>query len=186
MSKKIPDHAKLVFKGKIFDVYQWEQEMFDGSTEIFERLKRPNTVQVIATQGDNILLSFEEQPGKSPCYTFLGGRAEPNEEPLATAKRELLEEGGLESSDWELYKVYEPGGKIDWTIYLFIARDCKVVAEQKLDAGERVEVRSTNFEQFIEIVSAESFWASLITTDVLRMRLDPSRLEEFRRKLLGH
>jgi len=29
---KIPKDAKLVFKGKIFDVYQWQQKVYDGTT----------------------------------------------------------------------------------------------------------------------------------------------------------
>lgn len=38
----IPENAKLVFKGKIFDTYQWEQEMYDGSRVTFEKIKRPD------------------------------------------------------------------------------------------------------------------------------------------------
>ncbi len=34
----IPDHATCVFRGMLFDVYQWQQEMFDGSIETFEML----------------------------------------------------------------------------------------------------------------------------------------------------
>ena len=68
---KIPDNAKLVFKGVIFDVYQWQQELFDGSQATFEALKRPGTVQVIPTVGDRVLLSYEEQPGKPRRHTFL-------------------------------------------------------------------------------------------------------------------
>lgn len=39
MRKYIPENAKLIpaeaeckFRGELFDVYQWPQEMFDGST----------------------------------------------------------------------------------------------------------------------------------------------------------
>ena len=32
---KLPEQAKKVFDGEIFDVYQWDQEMYDGSTETF-------------------------------------------------------------------------------------------------------------------------------------------------------
>ena len=32
--KKIPNNAKRVFKGVIFDVYQWEQEVFDGMSKL--------------------------------------------------------------------------------------------------------------------------------------------------------
>src|SRR3989344_2576397 len=155
---KFPPNAKSVYKGKIFEVFEWEQRLFDGTTDTFEGLKRPDTIQIIPTIGDKILLSREEQPQKPLTNTFLGGRMEEGEEPLVTAKRELLEETGLESSDWELLKVFEPDGKIDWTIYLFIARNCKKVAEQNLDAGEKIEVKEVNFEEFLEIVSHEDFW----------------------------
>lgn len=63
----MPENAKRVFKGIIFDVYQWEQEMFDGGKETFEKLKRPNTVVVFPVFPDGrIMLTEQEQPGKAP------------------------------------------------------------------------------------------------------------------------
>ncbi len=47
-AKTIPEQAELKFHGVIFDVYQWPQEMFDGSTETFEMLRRADTVKIIA------------------------------------------------------------------------------------------------------------------------------------------
>lgn len=56
-----------MFKGVIFDVYQWEQEMFDGTTQTFEKLKRPDTIMVIpVTEDGKIILTEQEQPGKKP------------------------------------------------------------------------------------------------------------------------
>jgi len=182
---KIPAHAKKVFQGQIFSVYQWEQELYDGTKATFEALKRPGTIQIIATQGDQILLSHEEQPTKSLSYSFLGGRMEENEDPLETAKRELIEESGLESDDWELIKTYHVEGKISWPIYLYVARNCKKVAEPHLDAGEKIEVVSVSFDKFLEIVSSEDFWGQNIANDIMRMRLDKEKLEEFKRKLFA-
>ncbi len=179
----IPPSAKRVYKGKIFELYQWEQKMFDGSTETFELLKRPNTIQIITTMNGKILTVREEQPGRPPRELGLyGGRAEQGEEPLATAKRELLEEGGLESSDWELWKVYTPVIKMSWNVYFFIARNCRKVAEPQLDAGEKIEQRELDFEKFIEIMTAEGYWAPHFSMDLLRMKLT-GRLNEFRSKL---
>lgn len=181
---KLPPHAKKVFTGKIFDVYQWEQKLYDGSTATFEALRRPATIQIIPTSKDKVYLSFEEQPViKNPAYAFLGGRQEEGEDPLACAKRELLEESGLESPDWELYKVYEFGGKIEWPIYLYIARNSKKVEEPHLDPGEKIEVKEVGFEEFMEITTDETFWAQLIVNDFLRMKLDPQKLAEFRKRL---
>ena len=70
------------------------------------------TIQIIPVSGDKLYLSHEEQPGKSLCYTFLGGRQEHGEEVLTVAKRELLEESGMESDDWELFKTYHFDEKI--------------------------------------------------------------------------
>ena len=62
MSKKnkLPKNARRVFKGEIFEVWQWPQKMYDGSTETFEMLKRPDTTQVIATVGDKIALLIQK------------------------------------------------------------------------------------------------------------------------------
>lgn len=181
---KIPTDAKKVFTGKIFDVYQWEQQMFDGTTQTFEMLKRPNTIEVIATDGDNIFLSKQSQPNKQNYYSLFGGRAEPDEDPLVTAKRELREESGLSSEDWELFKVYEPVHKIEWQIYLFIARKCKKVAEPVLDAGEKIETFSCTFSEFLNIVDSDEYWGISFALDLLRLQQHPKKLQEFQQKLL--
>jgi ADP-ribose diphosphatase len=180
---KLPPNAKKVFQGKIFSVHQWEQEMYDGSKATFEMLKRPGTIQIIPTAGKTVYLSYEEQPTKPRSYTLFGGRQEPDEEPLFTAKRELLEETGLESDDWELVKTYNYEGKIEWPIYLYVARHCKKVADQHLDPGEKIDIKEVSFEQFVEIVSAENFWGGIIANDILRMRLEPEKLADFKKRL---
>lgn len=180
---KIPPNAKRVFKGEIFELYQWEQKMFDGSTATFEMIKRPNTIQIIATMDGQILITREEQPDRPVReFGFYGGRGEEGEEPLDTAKRELLEESGLVSDDWELWKVYEPAIKIDWKIYFFIARSCKPVAEPIFESGERIEMKKINFEKLIELSTSENYWAPNLSNDLLRLKLE-GRLEEFKHKL---
>jgi len=182
---KLPEEAKRVFKGIIFDTYQWEQEKFDGSKATFEMLKRPHTVCMIPIVDGEIWVSEELQPGmKEYRNSLFAGRGDPGESELVTAKRELLEEAGLESDDWELYKNYEPYAKIDWTVHVFIVRNCRKVAEQKLDTGgEKINIKKVNFEEFLEFICAENSWVKEFTTDILRMRLNPKKLEEFRKKL---
>lgn len=182
---KIPDQAKRVFKGVIFDVYQWEQEMFDGSKATFEMMKRPGTTQVIATVGDKIFMAHESQPTKPDFFSLPGGRLEEGEEPLAGAKRELLEESGLESDDWELYKMYEPVHKLDWQVHAYIARNCRKVAEPKLDSGEKIAIEAMDFDKFVATVLFSKFWGDTFVMDILRMKLDPEKLEEFRIKLFS-
>lgn len=179
---KIPPEAKRVFKGVIFDVYQWQQKMFDGSSSTFEMLKRTNTVEVIAIEDGKVYLSKQSQPNKADFFSLFGGRAEENEEPIETAKRELLEESGFVSDDWELIKVYEPSHKIEWGIYLFVARNCKKASEPYLDSGEQIKVKSYSFEVFINIILYEDFWGDELILDLLKMK-DQGKLEEFKKKL---
>lgn len=179
---KVPQQAKKAFQGKIFSVYQWEQEMFDGSTEIFEMIKRPNTIQIIVTQGDKILLTRQSQPHKHDYLALYGGRAEEGEEPLVTAKRELLEESGLTSEDWELYKVYTPYTKIDWDLYYFIARNCEKTAEPHLDAGEKIEQVAYTFDEFKNFVEQDRYLAKELALDLLKMERDGT-LRDFQQKL---
>lgn len=176
----------MVFKGKIFEVWQWEQKMFDGSIMTFERLRRPGTVQVIATVEDTVLLLTEEQPDSAhPFISLPGGRIDEGEEPLAAAQRELLEETGYASDDWTLWKEDVPVGKMDWTIYTFIARNCVKEKESHLDAGEKIETHRISFEEFVSLSDDPTFRDLELTVSFLRMRLDANEKEAFRRLVFG-
>ncbi len=177
---KIPNEAQKVFSGIIFDTYQWEQEMFDGSKSTFEMLKRPNTVQVIATMGDKILLANEEQPGiTARAVSMFGGRQEPDESPQESARRELLEETGLHSDDWYLWQTFEPFYKIDWTIYVYIARNCTKVSEPKLDSGEKIKILELNFDEFVENILSDKYWGSNLALYIAKLKLN-NQLDELR------
>lgn len=182
---QFPDHAKKVFDGVIFDVYQWEQELYDGSTATFERLKRPATLLVIPEVEGKIAIADQEQPQKGRFLSLLGGRQDNDEDPLEGTKRELLEEAGLVSDNWELWHKVQPYNKIDWTIYIYIARGCKKTASQNVDAGEKIDVQTLTFEEFIDAVLSEHFTGRELVEQVLRMKLEPSALEAFKLKLLG-
>jgi 8-oxo-dGTP pyrophosphatase MutT (NUDIX family) len=152
--KKIPDNATRVFEGVIFDVYHWQQEMFDGSLATFEAVKRKDSVSIIAVTDDNlILVNEEQQPGKDTFISFPGGRIDENEAPLEAAKRELLEETGYVSDNWEQWLITDPFDykKIEWNVYSYIARGCKKIAEQSLDGGEKIATKLLTFDEFLEL-----------------------------------
>lgn len=183
----MPAHAKLVFKGVLHDVYQWEQQGFDGSTMVFEKLARPDTVNVIAvTEDKRILIAHQEQPGKPPFRSLPGGRVDEGEDILAAAKRELLEESGYESSEWELLSAYQPLSKIDWAIFSFVARGAKKVADQTLDAGEKIEIEPVDFDMFLGIVLQPDFLEQELRIQILEAKLDPAKMQELRHKILGY
>lgn len=181
---KIPQQAKRVFRGVIFDIYQWEQEMFDGSKQTFEMAKRPDTVVVIGTADGKIIMAEQEQPNHGKFWSLLGGRCEDGEEPLAAAKRELLEEGGFVSQAWQLWRTYRPSSKLEWNVYYYIARDCTKVAEPTLDAGEKITILPLSFEKFVDIACSTNFGDRELVIDLLNMKLNPPALAEFESLLL--
>ncbi len=151
----IPATATRVFKGQIFDVYQWEQELFDGSTDTFEMLRRPDASLVIAIDGDRITLQDEEQPGGVfEANRLPGGRVEPGESPLECAKREIAEELGQEYEQWALLDVTQPAIKIEWFVYVYVAvnkiRDFPTAHEP----GEKIHTKSVTFD---ELKKAQTF-----------------------------
>lgn len=175
----IPDNAKRVFKGVLFDVYQWEQEMFDGSRAVFEKLKRPDTVVVLPVLPDGkIILTKQEQPGKEPFIGATGGRVDEGEDILTAAKRELLEESGYEAEEFVLWDAQHPVGKVDWVVYTFIAKGLKKVADLHLDAGEKIELISLTLDELIEISLDKKFEEKEIIFKFLEAKFDPKKKAE--------
>ena len=152
MSEKIPDKSELVFKGRNWSVYQWYEKMYDGTEELFEGLrKNSSAAKIIATMNGKVLFTKESQPGMTDYYSLPGGIIEEGELPLDAAKRELLEEVTLESDDWELFIKFDMVGlpRLEYYTYIYIARNCRKVAEQRLDNGEKINLVEGTFEEFV-------------------------------------
>lgn len=138
----IPDNAQRVFRGVIYDVYQWPQTMFDGSTKTFEMLKRADTVEIIAIHDNKLVVLNEEQPNLPLHYTLPAGRHDvPGETELEAAKRELLEETGMVFREWKLLSVVQPFAKTEWFVYQFLATDRTEIKAQAVEQdGEKITI----------------------------------------------
>ena len=177
----IPENAKKVFKGVIFDVYQWEQEMFDGTRTMFEKLKRPDTTIVFPVLPDGrIILSKQEQPGKLSFIGGCGGRVEEGEDIVESARRELLEESGYEAEEFILWSAQQPIDKMEWAVYVFIAKNIKKVAEISPDSGEKIELMTVTLDELIDIPLRKDiyFAEQEIVSVLLEARIDPKKREE--------
>jgi len=148
----LPDHAKRVFKGKIFDVYQYEQELYDGTKSTFEMLKRPDTVNACIVVDGKIIVLEDEQPHRDMVLALPGGRVDPTDtSTLEAIKREVHEETGYDFSNWKLISVVKPSEKIEWFIYTYLAWGEHTVSKTHIDSGERIKVLYKTFDEVKEL-----------------------------------
>jgi ADP-ribose pyrophosphatase len=181
----MPEGAKMVFKGKIFEVWQWEQKMFDGTTQTFERIRRPDSADVIAVAGDKILIELQEQPHRAPFTCVPGGRCDEGEAALDAAKRELLEETGYTAKEWIPFRTRQPFNSLQWSIYTFIARGCEHTQDPHLDAGERITVKLVSFDEFISLSQEPDFRDQELGNYLSRSLFDPGFKETLQRAIWG-
>ncbi len=180
----VPEDARRVFRGVIFDVWQWKQTMYDGTRATFEKIARVDTAVVIPTVGNKILIEVQEQPDRQkPFVSLPAGRCEPGERPLESAQRELEEETGYTSTDWTLWKEDRPHGKILWTIYHFIARNSTLTSAPHLDAGERISTKLVTFDEFLMLSDEPTFRDRDLLEILLRARLNKKTRAELRATL---
>ncbi len=181
----IPDNAKKVFSGVLFDVYQWPQKMFDGTTATFEMLKRADTAELLVIKDNKIMMQEQEQPNKPTFYCLPGGRIEVGEDPLEGAKRELLEESGFVSESWELYHSVKPLHKLEWHIFVYIVCDAQWSQDPHLDPGEKIKTFWVTLNELLDFVdSGKLAWIEQdLRMELIRAKYHPPAKEELKAKL---
>lgn len=181
----IPEHAKKVFSGVIYDVYQWQQKLYDGSETTFEKIKRVDTISVIPVNDrGEVVICKEQQPGYGTFYGTLGGRIEPGESPLEAAARELKEEAGLEAQTYVEWFSHQPVTKIDWVVYNLIAKGLKPsLGGQNLDKGENIELLYVTLDEWIEIAQQDDFRDKDIAYELLTCKLNQEKMDRLKKLL---
>lgn len=179
-----PPGAKRVFKSGYTEIWEWEQELYDGSTRTFQKIKRPDTVEAIAVVGDKIVIEDQEQSGYPVSFISVpGGMADNGDDHLTEAKRELLEETGYTSDDWKPWFSVTPSKRHIYSVHYFVARNCWYVQAPDPDPGEKISVRLVSFDEFLALSDDERFRGAELVNKLLRMRLHPEEREAFRKLL---
>lgn len=187
MDAKIPPHATKVFKGELFEIWQWNQEMFDGSTKVFELAKRVDSVVVLPIlPNGNILLERQMQPNNTQEYISLpGGMIDEGEDSLAAGKRELLEETGYEAlGDIVHWFTVPPRFRVQRESFVYIAFDVQKTSVQNLDrGGEKIEVFEATFEEFTKIIQQDNFQQREVAWKIALALLDEDKMKELKKLL---
>ena len=135
--------SSYLYRGKIINVRQDRVEMTGKKVAFREIVEHPGAVAMLAIDdSDNIILVRQHrQPTGEVLLEIPAGKLEPGEEPLDCARREMLEETGLEGAGWkELFSFYPSPGFCDELIYLFRVEELSESAAPAGDPDERIVI----------------------------------------------
>lgn len=134
-----PDDSRRVFDGKLVSV---DIERWGGHER--EVVRHPGAVAIVAIDGaDRVTLvrQLREPTGKR-LVELPAGTREPDEEPLATAKRELVEEAGLGGGEWRLLATFfSTPGFCDELVRVYLAEGVQETERQPQEDEEIELVR---------------------------------------------
>ena len=139
--------SKLSYKGKVFSVFTDTVIEPTGVTNVRDVIRHNGSVVILAVDESknpkDPEIIFERQYRHAAgqfLYELPAGRVEPNEAPLAAAKREMIEETGFRAKRWTLLTKYfaSPGFLGEW-MQIYLARDIREGTSQP-EADEEIEV----------------------------------------------
>jgi ADP-ribose pyrophosphatase len=153
--------SKLAFKGKVFNVF---------TDTVVEPGGHKATRDVIRHNGSVVILAVDESANHSDPEVILerqyrhaagqylvelpAGTRNPNESPLAAAKREMIEETGYRAKRWTMMVKYfaSPGFLGEW-MQIYLAQDIRQ-GEATPEVDENLEVFRMPLSQVMRMVAA--------------------------------
>jgi ADP-ribose pyrophosphatase len=146
--------SRLAYEGGLIKVRRDEIRLPDGAGAWREYVVHPGAVMMMAFVDERTIL-LERQyryPRRRHFIELPAGKLEAGEEPLACARRELVEECGYEAADWWKIATLDPSvGYSTEVIHLYGARDLRHVGAN-LDAGEHLETFEATLAEALEWV----------------------------------
>ncbi len=143
--------TEVVFQGKLLHVRRDQVRLPDGRTATREYIVHPGAVLVVPVLADGGFV-VERQfryPHNRVFLEFPAGKLDHGESPLATAKRELLEEAGYTAKRWtRLGTVQTVLAYSTEAIEIFLAEDLAHLGA-RLDDGEFLEIVTLSHDDML-------------------------------------
>jgi ADP-ribose pyrophosphatase len=152
--------SKLAFQGRVFNVFTDTLQEPGGHRHIKDVIRHNGSVVMLAVDerknpaDPDVILERQYRHAAGQFLLELpAGSREPNEAPLAAAKRELIEETGYRARRWTMLLRYfaSPGFLGEW-MQIYLARDIREgTATPELD--EQIEVLRMPLSQAMKLIA---------------------------------
>ena len=158
--------SRSVFRGRLLDVREDRVALPDGKPSVREYIVHPGAVVImpLLENGDVLLERQYRYPLQRDFFEFPAGKIDPGEEPLACARRELLEETGYQAGEWRyITTIYPCIGYSDEQLLYYLATDLSFRGEQP-DDDEFLEIFRLPLEKALgQVRSGEICEAKTVT-----------------------
>jgi 8-oxo-dGTP pyrophosphatase MutT (NUDIX family) len=147
-----PEKQTLQFRGRIITVTTDEVVLPNGYRAELEVVHHPGGAAVVAIDAQDrvCLLRQYRYVAEGWIWELPAGKLEPNEPPLITAQRELVEEAGVSAQRWHSLESYlSSPGIFTEVLHLFMATGIEP-AVAALEKAEVLEVHWMPFAQAYE------------------------------------
>ena len=148
--------SETVFAGKLLHVKRDTVRLHDGTSATREYIRHDGAVMIIPEleTGELVMERQYRYALRRHCLELPAGKIDPGEEPLATGRRELLEETGYVAREWTYLATIHPTVAYSTErIVVYLARGLEHRGN-RLDDGEHLEVLTLPLERLLELVRA--------------------------------
>lgn len=161
----------------MFQLSEYLFEMEKGQTLERTVLEHPGAVIIVprTENGDLILLRQYRFALQQEILEFPAGTLEIGEEPLACAKRELIEETGFQANSWDsLGTLFPSPGFCDEVQYCYVASDLEPAFLEK-DEDEIIEPVHFSPQEVLEQIDNGSIADCKTVALMMRLQLYDNR-----------
>lgn len=177
MKKWSQNNKKEILRAHVFKYDTVESRSPDGKKEgVFDIVSCLNWVNVVAIdeKGRFVLVKQYRHGADEITLETPAGAIDRGEDPLNAAKRELEEECGMTSDDWEkLGEVKVNPAFMTNTCYFYLAQNCRYDGQQNFDPLEEIEIETfeeSEIEKMIDDGTINHSLANLCLQKYFRLK----------------
>lgn len=165
-----------IFKGFILRVRKDKAQMPDGQIVDREVVEHPGGVAIALEdeKGDFYLVTQWRYAQEQVTLEYPAGKKEPGEDPMETAKREIIEETGFEGTDWRYLGSMIPTPAYDTEVIELYYAKKGAFKGQHLDSDEDLDVQTYSLDDLTERVlrgelrDAKTMYMTLLLQELKR------------------